>query len=85
MLFFFGVRTRSKALAQLEQPCSKCSKPTIHTAVETKRWFTLFFVPVIPLGTNHLVRCNLCGLKQKCSLEQTARLTAKTLAAVSGK
>ena len=85
MLFLFGVRTRSKGLAQVEQPCAKCSKPTIHTGVETKRWFTLFFVPVIPLGTSHLLRCNFCGLKQKCAPEQAARLTARSLAAASGK
>ena len=85
MFFLFGIRTRSKGLAQVEQPCSKCSKNTIHTAVETKRWFTLFFIPVIPLGASHLLRCNLCGLKLKSSPEQTARLSSKSMAAGAGK
>ena len=85
MLFLFGVRTRSKGLAQIEQPCSKCSKHTIHTAVEAKRWFTFFFIPVIPLGTSHILRCNLCGLKLKCPPEQAARLTANTMTAGAGK
>ena len=85
MFFLFGVRTRSNGLAQIDQPCSKCSKHTIHTAVETKRWFTLFFIPIIPLGTSHLLGCNVCGLKQEWSPEQTARLTARTLAGASGK
>ena len=85
MLFLFGVRTRSKGLAQLEQPCSKCSKHTIHTAVEAKRWFTFFFIPVIPLGTTHILRCNLCGLQVKASTEQKSRLTAQTMSAAAGK
>lgn len=84
MLFLFGVRTRSKGLAQVDQACSKCSKHTIHTAIEAKRWFTFFFIPVIPLGASHILRCNLCGLKLKCSPEQKAQLTAKTMAVTAG-
>jgi hypothetical protein len=29
--------------------------------VRTRRWFTLFFVPVIPLGTKYFTTCSLCG------------------------
>jgi len=49
--------------------------------MESKRWFTMFFVPVIPLGSKHLIRCNLCGLTLKCSPELTSQITAKAMAA----
>jgi hypothetical protein len=81
MLFLFGVRTKAKPIAQIEYPCSKCARSTMYTAMESKRWFTLFFVPLIPLGSSHVVRCNLCGLVLKCSPELKARLTSKAMAA----
>jgi hypothetical protein len=65
MFFLFGLRTRKKPISQIQYPCSKCARPTVFTALESKRWFTLFFIPVIPLGESHLIRCNLCGLTLK--------------------
>ena len=81
MFFLFGMRTRSKALGQMDYPCTKCARPTMHTAVEAKRWFTLFFVPVIPLGSTQLIRCNLCGLTLKASPGLKEQVTAKAMAA----
>jgi hypothetical protein len=51
MFFLFGVRRKEKTIGQVERPCSKCARPTVHTALELKSWFTLFFIPVIPVGT----------------------------------
>lgn len=63
MFFLIGVRTKAKAIAQVERPCTKCARSTVQTAIETNRWLTLFFIPVIPLGgSTRLVKCNLCGL-----------------------
>ena len=50
MFFLFGVRTKSKPINQIQYPCSNCKRTTVFTAIESKRWFTLFFIPVIPLG-----------------------------------
>jgi hypothetical protein len=54
------------------------------TAIVSKRWFTLFFIPVIPLGSIHLIRCNLCGLTLKCSPELKAQIESKALGAGAG-
>lgn len=67
MFFLFGWRTKAKSLGQVERPCSKCARPTMHAAIESKKWFTLFFIPVIPLGTNYINRCGVCGLATKGS------------------
>jgi hypothetical protein len=53
----------------------------VFTAVESKRWFTLFFIPVIPLGGSFLIRCNLCGLTLKCSPELKEQIMPKAMAA----
>jgi hypothetical protein len=81
MFFLFGFRTKAKAIKQINYPCSKCARNTVFTAVESKRYFTLFFIPVIPLGGNHFIRCNLCGLTLKCSPELKAQITENAMAA----
>jgi hypothetical protein len=83
MFFLFGMRTKTKPIKQIQYPCSKCSRTTMFTALESNRWFTLFFIPVIPLGRNFLIRCNLCGLTLKCSPELEAQITAQAMAAVA--
>ena len=82
MFFLFGLRTKAKALGQVERQCVKCTRPTMHVAVEAKRWFTLFFIPVIPLGGSYAVRCGVCGLSSKASEEIKNQLGApKAMAA----
>ena len=81
MLFLFGLRTRAKSLGQVERSCSKCARPTVHNAVESRRWFTLFFIPVIPLGGNQVVRCGVCGLTTKASPELKDQLATRAMAA----
>ena len=82
MFFLIGVKTKSKAIAQVERPCTKCARSTVQTAVEAKKWFTLFFIPLIPLGTTRYVKCNLCGLTLKAAGaldDQLAQLAQKAL------
>jgi hypothetical protein len=81
MFFLIGFRTKAKAIAQVERPCTKCARSTVQTALETKKWFTLFFIPVIPLGSTRYVKCNLCGLTLKAVGDLDAQLAQKALAA----
>ena len=81
MFFFFGWRSKAKALGQLENPCQKCSRSTVHAAIESKKWFTLFFIPVIPLGSKFVLRCGVCGLTTAGTEEVKNRLSMKTMAA----
>jgi len=82
MFFLIGVRTKAKPIAQVERPCTKCARNTVQTAFETKKWLTLFFVPVIPLGgATRFVKCNLCGLTLKAVCDLDAQLAQKALAA----
>lgn len=81
MFFLFGVRRKSKAIGQIERPCAKCARPTMQTALDTQRWFTLFFIPLIPLRSSCVVRCNLCGLTLKGSPELKNQISARAMAA----
>jgi hypothetical protein len=81
MFFLFGIRSKAKAIAQQERACTKCLRPTMHAIVETKKWFTLFFIPVIPLGGNFFVRCGVCGLNTKRTAELQDQAAIKAMAA----
>jgi hypothetical protein len=81
MFFLFGMRTKAKSIGQVERSCSKCARLTMHNAIESRRWFTLFFIPVIPLGGNYVVRCGVCGLATKASPELKSQLSTKAMAA----
>jgi zinc-ribbon family len=82
MFFLIGVRSKAKAIGQVQRGCTKCTRATVHTAVEARKWLTLFFIPVIPLGgNNYVVRCNLCGLTLKASPELKSQLTTQAMAA----
>jgi hypothetical protein len=81
MLFLFGMRTKAKSIGQIERSCSKCARPTIHNGIESRRWFTLFFIPEIPLGGNYVVRCGVCGLTSKASPGLKEQLSTRAMAA----
>jgi zinc-ribbon family len=81
MFFLFGMRTKAKAIAQQERACTKCVRPTMHALVETKKWFTLFFIPVIPLGGSLFARCGVCGLSTKCASDAKDQISANAMAA----
>ena len=81
MFFLVGMRTKAKAIAQQERTCTKCLRNTMHALVETKKYFTFFFVPIIPLGGNFFARCGVCGLTTKCTSEVKDQLAVKAMAA----
>ena len=82
VFFLIGVRTKAKAIGQLDRTCTKCARATVQTAVETRRWLTLFFIPLIPLGgATRVVRCNVCGLTLKAAGDLDTQLAAKAMAA----
>jgi len=81
MFFLFGLRRQAKVIGQFERTCSKCGRQTVHSAIESQRWFTLFFIPVIPFGSSYSTRCNLCGLVLTASPELKAQVSGKALAA----
>jgi len=81
MFFLFGLRRKANVIGQFERTCSKCGRQTVHSAIESQRWFTLFFIPVIPFGNSYSTRCNLCGLVLKGTPESKDQASVKALAA----
>lgn len=62
-MIIFGWRTRVTVLFTGMWQCPVCHAPRVYRCVSLRRWFTLFFIPTIPLGkpTRH-AECTTCGL-----------------------
>jgi hypothetical protein len=63
MLIIFGTRLRAKAIATGEFFCSHRGADRNYVLQQLRRWFTLFFLPVVPTGKvlGEQVKCSTCG------------------------
>lgn len=62
MLLLFGITTRTKTLGSGTFYCRNEGGERSYLLLEARRWFTLFFIPVIPLKVlGELVQCSSCG------------------------
>lgn len=62
MFFIAGLTTRLKALTSGEFFCPNEQGPRQYQHLQQRRWFTLFFIPLIPLGgQGEWVQCQSCG------------------------
>jgi hypothetical protein len=61
MLLIWGWRSLLKVLGVGEFHCPRCGADRSYKLVRPRRWFTMFFIPVIPLkwGEN-FVQCSAC-------------------------
>lgn len=64
MLLLFGITTRTKTLGAGTFYCRNEGGERIYLLLEARRWFTLFFIPLIPLKVlGKLVQCSSCGVR----------------------
>jgi hypothetical protein len=61
VILIFGFRSRVALLATLTLACRN-GHVAAHRLVKLTRWFTLFFVPVIPISRKYHSVCIQCGL-----------------------
>ncbi len=91
MLIIFGLRVFYRTIAQGTFHCRRCGGDREYRHRSGRRWFTLFFLPVIPLNAvgDH-VQCTTCRtryvvevLNQPTTAQMQAALPAGMRAAVS--
>lgn len=62
MFFIAGLTSRIKALEAGQFFCPNEQGTRGYQHLEQRRWFTLFFIPLIPLGgRGEWVQCQSCG------------------------
>ena len=62
MILFFGTRIRRRVLGTGAFRCPYCLEPRGYELAESRAWFHIFWIPLIPIGTSREgVRCTACG------------------------
>ena len=91
MLIIFGLRVFYRTIAQGTLYCRRCGGDRKYRHRAGRRWFTLFFIPIIPLNSiGEHVQCTACRtryvtdvLSQPTTAQMQAALPAGMRAAVS--
>jgi hypothetical protein len=62
MILIWGWRSLLRVLGTGDFYCPRCQQDSSYKLVRPRRWFTLFFIPVIPLKWGEqYVECTRCG------------------------
>ncbi|NYI78490.1 zinc-ribbon domain-containing protein [Nocardioides panzhihuensis] len=73
-MIIFGIKSYTRLLATLSLVCPSCHQRAAHRLFEVVRKFTLFFIPLIPVGTSRRMDCINCGYASKVSKDQAEQL-----------
>ena len=73
MFLIFGIKRMARRLATVFAICAQCGSPAAQVVVRRTTWFSLFFIPVVPLGTKYASTCTLCGVSTRLDKEQALR------------
>ena len=66
MLIIFGFRVLYRTVGQGTFHCQRCGGDREYRHRAGRRWFTLFFIPVIPLNkAGEQVQCAVCGTRYR--------------------
>ncbi len=62
-MIIFGTNVRNKELGTGEFNCPKCRARTPYKHMSARRYFTLYFIPIFPVGgpLGEFVQCTRCG------------------------
>lgn len=77
MLLIGGWRRYVQTLAMITLVCSSCQRPAAHSVRRHVTKFTLFFIPLFPVGSKYSLQCTFCGGQVRVNKEQADQLVAQ--------
>lgn len=77
MLLIWGWRTKIFQLAMVTFLCGVCGNPAAHAISKAVTKFTLFFIPLFPVGVKYSTQCTFCGAQNRITKEQALQATAQ--------
>jgi zinc-ribbon family len=83
MLILFGIKRKAYRLVTAFFLCGFCQTPAAQAVTRVRTFFTLFFIPVIPLGSKYSTTCTLCGQSGRIAKEVADQLVAHSQAIVA--
>lgn len=61
LVFGWGKQTIKNHGPVFRSRCDRCNNEELWLLYTRRTWFTLFFIPIIPYSTEHLVVCPICS------------------------
>lgn len=83
-IFGWGHLTRKQYDSGIERECQQCHNHVRMALLNLKKWFTLFFIPVIPYGPEYFLVCPSCGHAVKLNKTQFDEIRHRTTYASAG-
>ncbi|MDT0378779.1 zinc-ribbon domain-containing protein [Streptomyces sp. DSM 42041] len=75
-MIIFGISSKTYQLAVLSLLCHVCGNTAAHPLRRRVRRFSLFFVPLFPVGpAKYGMQCTYCGAYRDLSRDEAERLT----------
>jgi hypothetical protein len=74
MLIIFGLRRSVAQLAMLTLVCPRCHTSCAHPLTRVVTKFSLFFVPLFPVRSEHYVQCTYCGASSRLNRDRAEDL-----------
>jgi uncharacterized Zn finger protein len=69
-VLIFGLSVSEAVLSTLVYACENCGTSAAHHLIKRTRKFSLFFIPLFPVGTTYLDSCTACGRVIEVSKDQ---------------
>ena len=69
-MLIFGFGVTETLLSTLVYACETCGNHAAHQLSKRTRKFSLFFIPLFPVGTKYLDSCTACGRVIEVSRDQ---------------
>jgi len=63
LFFIIGWPVRTKDYGAIQgETCPHCRNMTFHRLIKTRRWITIFFIPILPISTaSYYFTCPICA------------------------
>jgi len=75
-MILFGLRAKRRRLGTVFTECPQCHRACSQVIARSQRWFTLFFIPVIPFAATYLTVCSMCSGATKVDRDRAEHLSA---------
>jgi hypothetical protein len=76
MPIIFGIKRKAYRLATVFAVCGLCHTPAAQAVARVRTFFSLFFIPVVPLTSQYRTTCTMCGQSVKITNEHADQLVA---------
>ena len=77
-MLIFGLSVSEDVLSTLIYACETCGNSAAHHLIKRTRKFSLFFIPLFPVGTNYFDSCTACGRVVEVSRDQAQAAARQT-------